>query len=231
MRTGNALAQRSGQDGFTYLLLLFLLAIGGAGLAMVGERVQTAVQREREAELRFRGEAIAAAIQRYVEQSPVGRPVLPNRLDDLLEDRRGPRVLHPLRQLYADPFTGKADWEPVYGLAPVKADGTADDAGKAGAADGALPMMQFTPAFPNAAAASAAASAPDATGSTTDAAPLRGIVGVRSRSPPRLFSLQWRQISGRPSRVIASDLRFIAVGQAAEGDVDASAGADAALPH
>ncbi len=171
MPTGNGQVQR-GQRGFTYLLLLFLLAIGGAGLAVVGERQQALVQREREAELRFRGEAIARAIQRYAEQGPPGQAVLPTHLEALLEDRRGPRIQRPLRQIYADPFTGKPDWELVYGLAPLKA---ADPADGAPAAEGG-------------------------------GVPLRGIVGVRSRSTRRLFNLQWPQLPGRPKSAVAADL-------------------------
>jgi len=118
MRIGD----RSTQGGFTYLLLLFMLALGGVGLAALGEREQTRQQREREAELRFRGEAIAAALGRYAEITPVGHLPLPQRLDDLLADRRFPKPQRHLRQLYADPFTGHADWEPVLGQAAVAPD-------------------------------------------------------------------------------------------------------------
>ncbi len=100
--------------GFTYLWLLFALAIGGATLAAVGERASTAVLRDREAELTFRGLAIASAIASYwaagatALEDPERR--LPNALQDLLEDRRGPVPLRHLRQLYADPYTGQPDW-------------------------------------------------------------------------------------------------------------------------
>lgn len=110
---------RTGSRGFTYLLLLFALTLGGVGLAAMGEREQTRQQREREAELRFRGEAIAAALGRYAEVTPVGHLPLPQRLDDLLADRRFPKPQRHLRQLYVDPFTGQADWAPVMGLAAV----------------------------------------------------------------------------------------------------------------
>jgi len=116
---GGPAALGSTQRGFTYLLLLFVLALGGVGLAALGEREQTRQQREREAELRFRGEAIAAALGRYAEVTPVGHLPLPQRLDDLLTDRRFPKPQRHLRQLYADPFTGQPDWEPVMGQAAV----------------------------------------------------------------------------------------------------------------
>jgi hypothetical protein len=70
------------------------------------------VQREREAELRFRGEQIRDAIGRY--HSARQPAAWPSTLDDLLEDSRGgfeggPR--HHLRRLWTDPFTGRPDWE------------------------------------------------------------------------------------------------------------------------
>lgn len=117
MRTGSA-----GSRGFTYLWLLFVLALGGVALAALGEQESTRQQREREAELRFRGEAIAAALARYAEITPAGQPPLPQRLDDLLADRRFPTPRRHLRQLYADPFTGNPDWEPIVGQAAVPVD-------------------------------------------------------------------------------------------------------------
>ena len=120
------------QRGFTYLWLLFVLALGGVALAALGEREQTRQQREREAELRFRGEAIATAIARFAERTPIGHASLPQRLEELLTDRRFPKPLRHLRQLYADPFTGHADWELLFGpAAVVTAPGAARNAGSA----------------------------------------------------------------------------------------------------
>ena len=96
--------------GFTYLWLLLVLAVGAAGLAALGERASMAVQREREAELMFRGQQIASAIAAYRAASLNGTQQLPAALKDLLEDRRTERPMHHLRQLYADPFTGQPDW-------------------------------------------------------------------------------------------------------------------------
>lgn len=127
MPTGEAHAPaprpRRRDRGFTYLWLLFVLALGGVALAALGESELTRQQREREAELRFRGEAIANAIGRYAETTPAGHAPLPQRLDDLLADRRFPKPQRHLRQLYADPFTGKADWEAVIGEAAVAVEG------------------------------------------------------------------------------------------------------------
>ncbi len=106
--------------GFTYLWLLFVVALGGVALASLGQRQQTVQQREREAELRFRGEAIAKAISSYMRHSPEGANSLPQRLEDLLEDRRSGAVQRHLRRLYTDPFTGRADWQLIQGQAALQ---------------------------------------------------------------------------------------------------------------
>ncbi|WP_310385676.1 type II secretion system protein [Roseateles sp.] len=97
------------QRGFTYLGLLFFVAITAAGLAALGQAWSTAAQRERERELEFRGNEIAQAIVSYLKTSP-GLAQYPSSLEDLLADRRGPKTRHHLRRAYADPFTGKPDW-------------------------------------------------------------------------------------------------------------------------
>ncbi len=96
--------------GFTYLALLFGLAIGGAALAGLGTQWQQAAQREREAELLFRGLQLRDALQRFHDQTPDGQLALPQTLEQLLTDTRRTAPRHHLRQLYADPFTGQADW-------------------------------------------------------------------------------------------------------------------------
>lgn len=102
------------QRGFTWLLLLFGLAIAGAGLATLGTQWQQAAQREREAELLFRGLQLRDALRRFQAQTPpgqpAGQPALPRTLDELLTDRRWPEPRHHLRRLWTDPFTGDADW-------------------------------------------------------------------------------------------------------------------------
>lgn len=98
------------QRGFSYLGLLFFVAITAAALAALGQSWSTAAQRERERELEFRGSEIARAIASYVKASPAQPGQNPRSLDDLLIDRRGVKTIHHLRRAYADPFTGKPDW-------------------------------------------------------------------------------------------------------------------------
>lgn len=104
---------RTGERGFTYLWLLFLLAAGGAALAAAGQRWSAIMQSERERELIFRGEQIAEAIAAYRGAQGAGAARWPASWDELLEDRRGPALRRHLRRAYADPFTGEADWEPI----------------------------------------------------------------------------------------------------------------------
>ena len=101
---------RRGQRGFSYLLLLFVLLLSGVALAATGENTRVSLQREREVELLFRGHAILAAIERYHALAVKGAVEYPKRLEDLLDDRRLDQPVFHLRRLYADPFSGRADW-------------------------------------------------------------------------------------------------------------------------
>lgn len=101
---------RAPQAGFTYLWLLFAIAVAGAAAAAIGERASVARQREKEAELAFRGQAIARAIASYWAATPAATKELPSALAELVEDRRGPAIVRHLRRVYDDPFTGRPDW-------------------------------------------------------------------------------------------------------------------------
>ena len=98
--------------GFTYLTVLFVVAVLMAGLALVGEMWETAARREREAELLFVGNQYRKAIQLYVL---AGKAQYPRTLDDLLKDPRQPSTQRYLRKLYPDPMTGKSEWGLVKG--------------------------------------------------------------------------------------------------------------------
>lgn len=98
--------------GFTYVALLFIVAMTSALAAMGTQRWQTLVAREREAEQRYRARQIAVAIGRYHVAVP-GAKQWPRSFDELLEDRRSGVAVRHLRRLYVDPVTRKADWELV----------------------------------------------------------------------------------------------------------------------
>jgi len=108
-------ARRAARDsGFTYVWLLVLLAIMAIGLAAIGELASTEAKREREAELLFAGNQIAAAIVAYRASSP-GAPQYPQKLEDMLADNRYPSIRRYLRRVYPDPMTGRPDWGVVRG--------------------------------------------------------------------------------------------------------------------
>jgi type II secretory pathway pseudopilin PulG len=103
----------TGERGFTYLWLLFALALSAALLAVAGQRWSLVTQRDREQELVFRGREIAAALAAYRAATEATAASGPLGMNELLEDRRGARLLRHLRRAYDDPFTGKPDWVPI----------------------------------------------------------------------------------------------------------------------
>lgn len=107
MRRGNAIGT---QHGFTYVAMLFALAMFGIGLAAVGEAWSTATQREREEELIQIGQAYVRAIGTYYAQAPGAAKSYPPALQDLVEDRRFVGVRRHLRKIYRDPVGKDAEW-------------------------------------------------------------------------------------------------------------------------
>ena len=100
--------------GFTYVWLLLAVAILAAGLAAGAEIAATAMRRDKEAELLFVGDPFARAIALSRASSP-GSPQSPQKLEDLLADKRFPNTRRHLRRVYPDPLTGSADWGLVRG--------------------------------------------------------------------------------------------------------------------
>jgi type II secretory pathway pseudopilin PulG len=98
------------QRGFTYLCALLLVALAGAGLAAISELWSHARQREKEAELLWIGNQFKQAIGLYYQRSPGAVKRYPEKLEDLLEDRRFVSTQRYLRRIYPDPMTGKAEW-------------------------------------------------------------------------------------------------------------------------
>lgn len=107
MRPGTRRPRRLRHLGFTYLTIIFIVAIMGGGLALLGEVWHTAVQHEKEAELLFIGNQYRRAIERYYLAGP---RVYPRSLDDLLKDPRRPTIERHLRKNFTDPITGKTEW-------------------------------------------------------------------------------------------------------------------------
>src|SRR5690348_7463985 len=98
-RTCEPSMTRRRQSGFTYLTVLFMVAFMGLGMAMAGKVYRTAVLREREVELLWRGNQYRLAIEAYTKR---GGGLYPRSLDDLLRDPRDPSVRRYLRRRYPD---------------------------------------------------------------------------------------------------------------------------------
>ena len=109
--TGDSMAVLPGkQSGFTYLAVLFAVAIAGVALAAVGIDWSQSAQREKERQLLFVGSQFRQAIALYYEKSPGGAKRYPRSLSDLLKDDRQIVTSRYLRNIYIDPMTNKADW-------------------------------------------------------------------------------------------------------------------------
>jgi type II secretory pathway pseudopilin PulG len=105
--TDRSASGRAPQGGFTYIGLMFAIAVLGITLATVGVVWSTQIRRDREAELLYIGNQYRAAIGRYLASG--GQ--YPQELADLVEDKRFPGARRYLRRIYLDPMTNSADWQ------------------------------------------------------------------------------------------------------------------------
>lgn len=142
--------------GFTYLTILFAIAILAGGLALIGEVWHTSAMREKEVQLLQVGDEYRRAIERYYLSGP---RIYPRNLSDLIQDPRQPGTVRHLRKLYPDPITNSNEWgldkAPDGGIAgvhslseekPLKSAGfKVRDAGFEGAARYADWKFIFTP--------------------------------------------------------------------------------------
>ena len=100
---------RRRERGFTMALLLAMIVVMVILTATAMPKATAVVQRENEAELIFRGEAIANALRVYKARTGA----YPVSLDDLMKQR--PRLL---RKAYKDPMTREGDWDYLYQVQP-----------------------------------------------------------------------------------------------------------------
>lgn len=96
--------------GFTYIGVLLAVALMGAMLSAVATIWHQVQQREKEQQLLFIGKQFRQAIASYYENSPGLVKQFPQRLEDLLEDKRVPYTRRHLRKIFHDPLNGSTEW-------------------------------------------------------------------------------------------------------------------------
>lgn len=96
---------RKAQRGHLLLVAIVLVTVLSVSLAAVIQPIRTTRQRQKEQELIYRGEHIAAGIRRFYFQK--GR--FPFELEELVETE--PRYI---RKIYKDPMTKDGEWNLVY---------------------------------------------------------------------------------------------------------------------
>jgi type II secretory pathway pseudopilin PulG len=94
--------------GFTYIAMVFALAMFGIGLAALGQVWGKRAQRDKEEELLVIGAAYVRAIGLYYQHSPGSQKRFPAQLAELLEDKRFVGTERYLRKLYPDPVAGSS---------------------------------------------------------------------------------------------------------------------------
>ena len=97
--------QNSGEGGYTLAIFVMVIAIMAIMMAAAVEIVSFQAQREKEAELIFRGQQYVEGIRHY--QQKYGR--YPMRMKELWE--ADPKVL---RQKWTDPITGDEKWGVIF---------------------------------------------------------------------------------------------------------------------
>lgn len=98
------------QAGYTYLLLLALVALLSTASAVSLQVGESMSYRDRERELLFIGEQFRQALIAYESATPAGMPRWPRELSELVDDRRSGERRSHLRRIYPDPLTGTTTW-------------------------------------------------------------------------------------------------------------------------
>jgi len=89
---------------------MFAVAIAGLLLAVTSEVSSHSRQREKEKELLYVGDQFREAIALYYQRTPGTVKRYPEKLEELLEDKRYLSMQRYLRKVHADPMTGKSQW-------------------------------------------------------------------------------------------------------------------------
>jgi len=97
--------------GFTYLLLLFVIAILGIGLAALGEFWVAIARQQNNTQLAWIEDQYKQAIVSYYQSSPGARKIYPETVQDLIDDKRSGLTRRHLRMIYLNPLTNQNDWK------------------------------------------------------------------------------------------------------------------------
>ena len=109
-------ARSAGGRGFTYLGVMFLVALLTLTATLASVVWSTEQQRANERELVFAGRQFQAAIERYRSRAPGNiSAAYPRELADLLRDTRAVQIERHLRRVYIDPMTHRAEWGLIRG--------------------------------------------------------------------------------------------------------------------
>ena len=100
------MASLANQNGVTYLFVMMLVVVMSIATLEVTQQWTVIMQRDREAELQFRGTSIAKAIERFVADWEIQRATRPNQWPRTLEELTKKSPKRYLRKAYTDPMTG-----------------------------------------------------------------------------------------------------------------------------
>lgn len=114
MARSSLTGSRRGCGGYAYVLLLIAVALIGVAAGSALALGSSLARRDAERQLLAIGAEFQQALYSYSGVAP-GAAALPSHrgprsLDELLLDPRVPGIRRHLRQVYADPLTGRAEW-------------------------------------------------------------------------------------------------------------------------
>lgn len=101
------------QGGFSYVIVMFLVAALSLASVRALENTFVAEQRDKEEELLWRGAAYREAIRDYYVNAPGSAHSYPEQLSELLYDGRFTNPRRHLRKSYRDPMAADGQWELV----------------------------------------------------------------------------------------------------------------------
>ena len=104
------------QSGFTYLWILFAIAMLGVSLTVSSQLWVSSAQRQKIEQMNWIAEQFKQAIGSYYESSPGSVKLYPQTPEMLLQDERFITTKRHLRKIYANPFSGLPDWDWIRGV-------------------------------------------------------------------------------------------------------------------